>query len=128
MKLNKKITKGICLLLTMIMLIPTNTHAAINENNQDSDVGVPPSGSGNMATKKEEGEAWNDLWQGLRVYIVDETGTPIAGSYGTVIDFLYNPQLMTETNFANDFKKYKSATGVITYKRLLMMFIGYNIC
>ena len=26
------------------------------------------------------------------------------------------------------YKKYKLAAGVITYKRLLMMFIGYNIC
>ena len=26
------------------------------------------------------------------------------------------------------YAKYKLAAGVITYKRLLMMFIGYNIC
>ena len=114
-KTKKLIKRGLCLLLILTSLISTVAYAAndsgANSNNQDSSVGDPTT-KGEQATKKQEGEVFNDLWQGLRVYVVDEQGFLVPNKNGeTVVDYLYNPHLMTADNFNNDFNRYKSATG-----------------
>ena len=51
-------------------------------------------------------------------------------SFKNVIDMMFEElEERNPDHFAvKQYKKYKLAAGVITYKRLLMMFIGYNIC
>ena len=75
------LTKGLCMLLMLVMLIPSVVYADTNSDNDDEDV----ISGGELASKKEEGMAWNDLWQGLRVYVVDENGSLVSGSAGKVI-------------------------------------------
>lgn len=51
-------------------------------------------------------------------------------NFKNAVDLLFEElEAETPNHFAvRQYKKYKLAAGVITYKRLLMMFIGYNIC
>ena len=51
-------------------------------------------------------------------------------NFKNAVDLLFEELEADNPNhFAvRQYKKYKLAAGVITYKRLLMMFIGYNIC